>query len=202
MDTQPGLGRQLRALRKQLGLSIAEVALDTDISPSFLSLVEKGKSDIAIGRLQRLTSFYGVGLADVLPHADASMPEVIQPGEHRLLPSAGEKLEVVLLTNDGNRIMQPIISRYEVGGETSEHVRQEGDLFIYVLRGEITIDVENQEPIVLREGGTAYLASGTPRRYRNDGTERVELLAVLARPLDDTGPSNGPQGFARARLAV
>ena len=60
---QPNLGTKLRALRSDRGNSIAEVSDATGISASFLSLVENGRSDIAIGRLMRLIDFYGVGLA-------------------------------------------------------------------------------------------------------------------------------------------
>jgi quercetin dioxygenase-like cupin family protein len=179
-SAQPHLGAQLRGIRMQQGLSIADVAKATDISVSFLSLVEKGNSDISIGRLMRLTSFYGVGLADVLPHSDGVNPEVLRSGEHRVLPSEDEHMEVTLLTNDGTRVMRPILVRYEPGGGTSEYVRQEGDVFVYVLTGEITIDIGSGEPIVLHAGDTAYLQSGTPRKYENRGSETAAYIGVLA----------------------
>ena len=52
--TPQGLGRSLRALRKERGLSLQDVATATNVSASFLSLVENEKSDITIGRLVRL----------------------------------------------------------------------------------------------------------------------------------------------------
>lgn len=70
---QPDLGTKLRALRTDRGLSIAEVADATGISASFLSLVENGRSDIAIGRLMRLIDFYGVGLGRCSPRSPRPM---------------------------------------------------------------------------------------------------------------------------------
>ena len=54
------LGENLRALRLGAGRSLTEVAEVTQLSPSFLSMVEDGNSDIALGRLLRVTQFYGV----------------------------------------------------------------------------------------------------------------------------------------------
>ena len=42
------------------------------ISASFLSLVEKDRSDITIGRLVRLIEFYGISITDLLPGEAAS----------------------------------------------------------------------------------------------------------------------------------
>src|SRR3954471_20515085 len=61
------LGLRLRQLRLARSLSLAEVAQATNISASFLSLVENGRSDVSIGRLTRLVQFYGVSLSDVIP---------------------------------------------------------------------------------------------------------------------------------------
>ena len=60
------LGGTLRALRIERGYSLGEVALGTDLSTSFLSLVENGRSDISTGRLFRVARFLGVGLGDLL----------------------------------------------------------------------------------------------------------------------------------------
>src|SRR5688572_18730681 len=82
----PSLAEGLRALRLSKGLSLKEVALATEISTSFLSLVENGKSDITIGRLVRLVNLYGVTLTDLIPpRPDDSEPEITRVDERRLI---------------------------------------------------------------------------------------------------------------------
>ena len=56
----------MRAARLARGFSLGQVAAATDISRSFLSLVENGKSDITIGRLTRLIDHYGISVADLI----------------------------------------------------------------------------------------------------------------------------------------
>src|SRR5512134_3653762 len=65
---QPWLGERLRRLRHLRGYSLEDVAKATNISISFLSVVEAGKSDIAISRLMKLVKLY-----------DASVLEVVEP---------------------------------------------------------------------------------------------------------------------------
>jgi transcriptional regulator with XRE-family HTH domain len=57
---QPQLGQNLREIRQRLARSLTEVAKATGVSPSFISMVENGNSDISIGRLLKLTQTYGV----------------------------------------------------------------------------------------------------------------------------------------------
>ena len=71
MTAQPALGRRLKALRVNRGLSLKEVGAETGVSPSFISMVETGRNDLSVGRLMVLADFYGVGLDDIVAELDA-----------------------------------------------------------------------------------------------------------------------------------
>src|SRR5262249_40404772 len=77
------LGEALKLLRHQRGHSLIEVSRGTGISRSFLSLVESGRSDITIGRLLRLVTFYGAQISDLLPQDEAHDPIVVKREEQR-----------------------------------------------------------------------------------------------------------------------
>jgi transcriptional regulator with XRE-family HTH domain len=68
---QPALGRRLKALRHNRGLSLKEVGAETGVSASFISMVETGRNDLSVGRLLVLADFYGVGLDDIVAELDA-----------------------------------------------------------------------------------------------------------------------------------
>ena len=74
------LGGRLKAVRRARRLSLADVSEATDVSASFLSLVENDKSDIAIGRLVRLIEFYGISIGDLLPGegTTGNYPDVVR----------------------------------------------------------------------------------------------------------------------------
>ena len=79
MTHQPALGRRLKALRVSRGLSLKDVAAETGVSASFISMVETGRNDLSVGRLVMLADFYGVGLDDVLPGRDSDQPFTLRP---------------------------------------------------------------------------------------------------------------------------
>ena len=64
----PALGARLRALRENAGLSIYDVARQTDreIKPSTLSAYERGERAVSVARLIRLAEIYGVSASDLL----------------------------------------------------------------------------------------------------------------------------------------
>ncbi len=85
------LGTRLRQLRKSRGVSLAEVAEGTGISASFLSMVEKGKSDITVSRLMRLVHWFGVSIADLVQEPDRSPSRSSDPisGARSRSPTSG-----------------------------------------------------------------------------------------------------------------
>jgi quercetin dioxygenase-like cupin family protein len=176
---QPYLGRRLRSLRRSTDASIAQVAAETGLSASFLSLVESGKSDISIGRMIKLANFYGVGFSDLIPHHLHRTPEIIRAGEHPELEVDDDHMQVLLLTAEAHRSMQPTVVTFAPGGFTKDHLQHPGDVLLYVIIGELTLEVEGFEPTVLRGGDSAYLERGMRRRYRNDGNVPVTYVGVV-----------------------
>jgi transcriptional regulator with XRE-family HTH domain len=153
----PHLGNALRDLRRRRGATLAEVARATGISRSFLSLVENGRSDITIGRLLRLVSFYGAQIADLLPQADPHDPIVVRRAEQREVESPVEGIRIFLLAPDEERTMSPSL-------------------------GVIALDFGEAEPIRLEAGDSAYFRAERPHSYRNAGRAVARFLSVATPP--------------------
>ena len=177
------IGKALRALRTQRKLSLGDVAAATDISRSFLSLVENGKSDITIGRLTRLIDFYGVTISDLMPSAPPADPEIVRPAERRLLHSESEGIDFFLLTPDTDRTMMPMIVELEPGAALAEHGVHPGEEFIIVLAGELELELEGSKPRRLRTGDAAYYSAERPHRFRNASSRKpLRILCVDSPP--------------------
>src|SRR3954453_12512274 len=109
------LGKNLRTLRQKLGRSLTEVADATGLSPSFLSMVENGNSDIALGRLLRATQYYGVELPDGVPgQAPPPEGEVISGEERQHFEFPEEGLDVQFLA-EPHHLMRPLLVRFRPG---------------------------------------------------------------------------------------
>jgi len=160
------------------------VAEATRISPSFLSLVEKGKSDITIGRLVRLVEFFGVPLADLVPiHATPGFPEVLRHDERRLVHSPAEGIDIFLLTPDTRRAMMPMVLDVGPGARLAEHGRHEGEEWVHVLEGKLSLELEGAEAVVLDAGDSAYYSATRPHLFRNpDPARPLRLICVDTPP--------------------
>jgi transcriptional regulator with XRE-family HTH domain len=174
------LGKNLRTLRVKLGRSLTEVAEATRLSPSFLSMVENGNSDIALGRLLRLTQYYGVEIADVVP-GQGPLPDhrVIHAGERQHFEFTEEGLDVQFLA-EPHHPLRPLLVRFRPGGGMIEPVRDAGDAFLYMVSGEVVVSVDGT-PLTLRAGDSTYLPADRGRLYRNQADEPAVLLSVVLR---------------------
>ena len=173
-----GLGLKLRMLRRQRRLALTQVAAATGISSSFLSLVENGKNDLTVARLIKLVSYYGVAVSDLLPDEVEQPAEILRREHQRHIPSRSEKMDLYLMTHEGNRAMTPVMATYEVGGGTHEFLSYDSEQWDHVLEGTLAVMFEGEETIVLNAGDSAYYSAKRPHKYKNIGDVPARALHV------------------------
>lgn len=181
----PPIGPMLRELRARRGLSIKAAAEQAGISPSFLSLVERGQSDLAMNRLMRLLTLYGASLIDLVDKSHAPQSDVIRGGEEIHLTSHGERIDAYLLVADADRPLVPMIWVYEPGASMDNAQAQPNDHFSYVLEGTVLVELDD-ERYELSAGDTVYVRAGRRFRVRNESERVARVLGcghqVVARP--------------------
>jgi quercetin dioxygenase-like cupin family protein len=180
------IGPRLRELRTRRGLSIKAAAEQAGISPSFLSLVERSQSDLAMNRLMRLLTLYGASLIDLVDESRARQADVIRGGEEIHLTSHGERIDAYLLVADSDRPLVPMIWVYEPGASMDNAQAQPVDHFSYVLEGTVLVELDD-ERYELNAGDTVYVRAGRRFRVRNEGERVARVLGcghqVVARPM-------------------
>jgi len=178
----PPLGPRLRELRRARGLSIKEAAAQAGISASFLSLVERGQSDLAMNRLLRLLQIYDASVVELVTPSQPRSA-VVRRGEEVRVTSAGEQIDAYLLVADTDRPLVPMIWVYEPGAAMKEQASLPTDHFSHVIAGSVTIETDDGDH-ALAAGDTIYLRAGRRFRIRNDGTEPARILGcgIQTRP--------------------
>jgi quercetin dioxygenase-like cupin family protein len=177
------LGAHLHRARTSRNLSLADVAEATGISASFLSLVEKERSDITIGRLVRLIDFYGISISDILPGTTVGgYPQVVTPPERRLLHSPAEGIDVYLLTPDTRRQMMPLQVEFEPGARLAEPGRHAGEEWVLVVEGELRLELEGAEPRILGPGDAAYYPAERPHLFANANPDKPLRVICVDTP--------------------
>lgn len=178
---QPALGQALRRLRRERRLSLTDVASATDISSSFLSVVEKGKSDIAIGRLMRIMRFFDAKIADLLPETRTREELVVRKGQERHVRSQ-QGVDLYLLTPDTNRAMMPVLAVYAAHARQANLEPHNGETFIHILEGTLLLELDGHDPVALHEGDSAYFKPNPAPVLTNLGDKPVRLIGAVTPP--------------------
>jgi transcriptional regulator with XRE-family HTH domain len=180
------LGTRLRALRTERGLSLSQLESATNISSSFLSLVESGKSDITISRLVRLADFFDVELSDLVDgsRVERRPLEVIRDGEGSVLSSSSEGLTTRFLGHQRWQL-SPRVTDYEAGSaleiaggeQAAREILHHRELFIYIISGIFEITVHGEAPVTVSRGDAVLIRDGADR-VANVGRRAGRLLIV------------------------
>lgn len=192
MTDRDVIGPRLRELRMERSLSLTAVSEATEISTSFLSAVETGKSDISFARLGRLLRFYGVDFTAITEHEQSPVVDadsdvlVVRRGQHGPVPSPREGLSMVpLAPHERQGLLSPFIRTFDVGAGNREPAQHAGEEFVYVLEGTLALTVGDARPVILDAGDCASFSADHPHMYRNVGRAPAKTLTVVANARDE-----------------
>jgi transcriptional regulator with XRE-family HTH domain len=173
------MGRRLRALRLERGLSLADVATKTLISIGFLSALERARMSASVGTLRKLARFYNINILDLFNTSETN-PRRVRPDQRKRL-QAGPGVWMDLLAW-GNAVMEPHLFRIAPGAGSGESYTHEGEEFLFMLRGQLEISLDDGEKVRLNRGDSFYFESGIPHCWRNPGKKETRVLWVNTPP--------------------
>ncbi|MGC2370472.1 MAG: cupin domain-containing protein [Candidatus Sulfotelmatobacter sp.] len=172
------IGSHLRQLRAKQKLSLAQVARAVGISVGFLSALERSQMSGSVGTLRKLARFYKTNILDFFDATGASTRQV-RPAQRKVL-EAGPGVRMELLAW-GNTVMEPHLFQVAPNAGSGDSYTHEGEEFLYILRGQLTITLEKEE-YLLKTGDSFYFESATPHHWRNPGLTETLLLWVNTPP--------------------
>jgi transcriptional regulator with XRE-family HTH domain len=178
---QPTLGRRLKALRVSRGLSLKDVADDTGLSTSFLSMVETGRNEMTVGRLVSLAGFYKVGLDDLLHDRGFGRPVVLRQGDREILDSRDPGVRTELLGSWHYGDLTSGILRFEVGAERRSTSSYAGPEFVLVLAGELAIEFVDGADVQLQEGDSVWFEASRRHHKVNTGDVEAHVLTFTGK---------------------
>lgn len=181
------LGRRIRALRLERGLSLVEVAQRAGLSVGALSQIERGLSSLRVKALWPLA-----GALEIEPHrliADdtASDLYVVRTAARKSLPVRSDGMTKHLLSPPGSSLTGLMV-RVEPGGGTAGAYHHAGHEFGLVVAGEVELTIDT---VVyrLKAGDSFAFRSTLDHAFRNVGGGPCEIVWVnTVRPADQGGP--------------
>lgn len=173
------LGARLHELRRMQGLSLKAVADAVKVSPSFLSMLERGQTDLSLSRFARLTEFYKVLPSELLLELDSDYhgPEISRVTDFQSL-DRGAGVAYHVLLQSGAHVVQ---TKLDPGSSFNEMRAHRGnDLWIVVV-GRARLHY-GRSSFDLDAGQTARFTATVPHGVSNPFDTITELIGVGSVP--------------------
>jgi transcriptional regulator with XRE-family HTH domain len=186
------VGSRIREVRLRGGMTLREFARRLNVSPSFVSQLETGKSQASVATLYSVCEVLDMPIDSLfgLPNrtspgrdmADGSSPKleagpVVRPADR---PSITLESGVIWekLTRLTTNNVEFILAEYPVGSSSSggeQLLRHEGTEYGYVLRGRLEVLI-GFDRYVLEPGDAVSFDSTMPHRFTNIGDEPTQAV--------------------------
>lgn len=174
-------GARLRQLRIQRGLSLRAAAARADLSVSFISALERGATTSSVAALQRLTAAYGTTVLGLFGPRMRGR-RLVRSGERPMLRLANSAVRIEQLAATGSSRLEPQLFVLAPGATSDGAYAHEGEEFLYVLDGAVTIWIAEEECYPMTEGDALSFPSTLPHRWRNDASGETRLLWINTPP--------------------
>lgn len=178
IEYRRAIGRRLRALREKAGWSLREAGERSGLSHSFIRMVERGESEIAVSRLLKLAEAYGVFAADVLTDTKTHKAELVLADHPYAVPSATDQVHVAFLSSPSWGLQPFKISL--VPGAGMSDLRHHGDEFMHLLEGVAVVRIDGVD-YELHPGDTVAVPEYSDHAYHNVGATRAVFLGAVNR---------------------
>ncbi|MBC5826068.1 MAG: cupin domain-containing protein [Candidatus Eremiobacteraeota bacterium] len=162
------VGRILKRMRTQRSLTIRDVARSSGLSASFLSAVERGESDIALGRLTRIAEFFDHDIGSLLGYSDRSAHPNFVTKEDRTLINRGRGVRYESVRLPGLNFELEFIT-FAPKSKFKDELSHEGIDVLLVTEGDLTLVVDGVD-YPMQAGACAVFSAHHPHKVRNDSS--------------------------------
>jgi transcriptional regulator with XRE-family HTH domain len=179
-------GKRLRAARKQVGWTLAQLAEVSDVSITTISRAERGQLALSYEKFSALGRALRMDMGAMFSEAGATArpfagPVVTRSGEGVVYRGLSFSYEFLGTTAAGKQ-MSPILGTVHArrldGPE--DFVRHPGEEFVYVLTGTIEVHFETGELVRLEKGDSLYFDSSIGHAYVTVSRQLAKVIGVTS----------------------
>ena len=203
-QTLSGMGRRLREIRLERGISLRELARRLELSPSAVSKIETGKMQPSVRTLHALVAEFDLSVDEVFTEQRSSPSDTFSARtparargaacggptgrrpELRCRPGAPDVLRPARTSSSSRRRTRPAVRPCRRPRSLALTATEFG----YILSGVLRV-VLGTDSVILSAGDSITLPSSTPHRLFNDGPEHVRAIWAVRGGLGlDLGPDD------------
>jgi len=159
-------------------MTLQELADVTDLSPSMLSLVERGRAAPSIQSLIVIANALNVTMSDLIVADKSDEERIVVHASDQPFVKAAQNVVRRVLREDRSRGISLAINEYEP--ETGSSLKRGGHSgfeYGFVLDGMLTVELENVT-YQLKAGDLIAFESKRPHRFWNKGSKRARTLWI------------------------
>lgn len=179
------LGARVRDLRKSRDWTLERAAKQAGLARSTLSKIENGQMSPTYEALKKLA----IGLEISVPQL-FTPPSKMQVNGRLGVTKAGEGTHQITTTYEHNILAESLTTkkmlpyRARIRARSMEDfdgwVRHDGEEFLYVLTGAVTLFTEFYEPLLLKRGDSAYYDASMGHNVVSSSADDATLLWVTS----------------------
>jgi transcriptional regulator with XRE-family HTH domain len=173
--------RRLRDLRLRCRLSMRELAKQADVSPSYVSGVERGRISPTIATMRKMLNAMGSDLGDFFTSAPVRNDSCVFRREAMRSTAEKNRCYTFIFPRRKDIKLEMIEEEY-TAGDKPEYEKINADLAGYVISGEFLLDIRGEPHQKLRTGDAFYIPAGTSVRGHCIKSKSARLITVQVPP--------------------
>ncbi len=177
------LGKRLRALRNERGLTLVQLGQQVGLSASYLSQIERGETTPSLSRLTTIAKALDVEVGYFFED-DVSAPCIIRLNQGKRLSGTANAIVELLSADPTDKKIQPYRLVCQPGASRDQPPTYPGEELGFILKGKLTVTV-GEETFVLKAGDSIHYQRLQPHSWRNEGDEECIAIWAVSPPISE-----------------
>jgi transcriptional regulator with XRE-family HTH domain len=195
-DVDLWLGRRLKGLRGERGITLTTLAEQTGISAAHLSRLEKGLRQPSIESLLLIARVYGVSISQLVQELDENDHHLVRADQAAVHQGPDGRYTVL----SGPRDTMAVVRVELAPGKRTKEAKHVGEEWLHVLDGAITLTLVGED-LALGAGDSVQFDSSRTHGLANDGDDPATVLIVSTAatvPMRHPVPAPGRRSTSRS----
>ena len=175
------IGKRMKELRIQYGLTQQELADRSELTKGFISQLERNQNSPSIGTLLDIIQCLGTTPAEFFTDEEPEQIVFEKDDYFKKISEDGNKMIEWIIPNAQKNSMEPVRLTLKPGGSSDTHLPHTGEEFGYVLKGTVRV-LYGGRAYTVRAGESFYFQAGKKHRLENNGNRDAILIWVSTPP--------------------
>lgn len=174
------IGKKIKDLRNQNGLTQQELADRTELTKGYISQLERGQVAPSVVTLLDLIECLGTNASDFFKEAEKEKVVFSEEGFFEKIDQDGNSIQWIVPTAQKNQ-MEPLLVEIQPHQKLFEHTPHDGEEFGYVISGTLVLHL-GEESYTVKAGESFYFPANRDHYIENKTARTVKYIWVSTPP--------------------